>query len=34
MALSNYLFDSILCSTLFYGYGLGLYGKIIGPDST
>jgi len=25
------LFDSILCSTLFYGYGLGLYGKIHRP---
>jgi uncharacterized protein len=31
MALSNYLFDSILCSTLFYGYGLGLYGTIHRP---
>jgi uncharacterized protein len=28
MALSNYLFDSILCTTLFYGYGFGLFGQI------
>jgi len=28
MALSNYLFQSILCTTLFYGYGLGLFGTI------
>jgi uncharacterized protein len=31
MALSNYLFDSILCTTLFYGYGLGLYGSVPRP---
>jgi uncharacterized protein len=30
MALSNYLFQSLLCTTLFYSYGLGLYGKV-GP---
>jgi uncharacterized protein len=30
MALSNYLFQSIVCTTIFYSYGLGLYGKI-GP---
>ena len=30
MALSNYLFQSIICTTIFYSYGLGLYGKI-GP---
>ena len=28
MALSNYLGQSILCTLLFYGYGLGLYGQI------
>ena len=28
MALSNYLFDSIVCTTLFYGYGFGLFGHI------
>jgi uncharacterized protein len=31
-ALSNYLFQRILCTTLFYSYGLGWYGKI-GPLS-
>ncbi|MBM3262571.1 MAG: DUF418 domain-containing protein [candidate division Zixibacteria bacterium] len=30
MALSNYLMQSLICTTLFYGYGLGLYG-MIGP---
>jgi uncharacterized protein len=28
MALSNYLTHSIVCTTLFYGYGFGLYGTI------
>lgn len=28
MAITNYLFHSLLCTTLFYGYGFGLYGKI------
>jgi len=28
MPLSNYLFQSIVCTTIFYSYGLGLYGKI------
>lgn len=31
MALSNYLFQSLLCTTIFYSYGLGLYGQI-GPS--
>ena len=28
MALSNYLFDSLLCSFIFSGYGLAFYGTI------
>ena len=28
MAFSNYLGTSILCATLFYGYGFGLYGHL------
>jgi uncharacterized protein len=28
MPLSNYLFQSIICTTIFYSYGLGLYGKV------
>jgi uncharacterized protein len=31
MALSNYLFDSIVCTTLFYGYGFDLFGSIHRP---
>jgi uncharacterized protein len=28
MALSNYLTHSIVCTTIFYGYGLGLFGQM------
>jgi len=27
-ALSNYLFQSIVCTTVFYGHGLGLFGAV------
>lgn len=30
MALSNYLLQSVVCTTIFYSYGLGLYGQV-GP---
>jgi uncharacterized protein len=33
MAISNYLLQSIICTMLFYSYGLGLYGKV-GPALT
>lgn len=28
MALTNYLLQSLVCTTIFYGYGLGLYGSM------
>ena len=28
MSMSNYLFQSIVCSFIFYSYGFGLYGKV------
>jgi uncharacterized protein len=28
MALSNYLLQSIVCTLIFYGYGLGLFGQV------
>jgi uncharacterized protein len=30
LALSNYLLQSLVATTVFYGYGLGLYGRL-GP---
>lgn len=30
MALTNYILQSVIATTIFYGYGLGLYGRI-GP---
>jgi uncharacterized protein len=30
MALTNYLMQSLVCTTIFYSYGLGLYGRV-GP---
>ncbi|MGG4267035.1 DUF418 domain-containing protein [Peribacillus simplex] len=28
MSMSNYLFQSIVCTSIFYSYGLGLYGSV------
>jgi uncharacterized protein len=28
MALTNYLMQSLVFTTIFYGYGLGLFGKV------
>ncbi len=28
MALSNYIFQSLICTTIFYSYGLGLFGSM------
>jgi uncharacterized protein len=30
MALTNYLAQSVLCAFIFYGFGLGLYGRVTG----
>ena len=31
MALTNYLMQSVLCTWIFYGYGLSLYGRVERP---
>jgi len=28
MALTNYLLQSLICTTIFYGHGLGLFGQV------
>jgi uncharacterized protein len=28
MALSNYLLQSVICTTIFYGHGFGLFGRV------
>jgi uncharacterized protein len=28
MALTNYLLQSVICTTIFYGHGLGLFGRV------
>ena len=28
LALTNYLMHSLICTTIFYGYGLGLFGTV------
>jgi uncharacterized protein len=28
MAFSNYIFDTLVCTTIFYGHGFGLFGKV------
>jgi uncharacterized protein len=28
MALTNYVLQTVICTTLFYGHGLGLFGRV------
>jgi uncharacterized protein len=28
MALTNYLVQTLICTTIFYGHGLGLFGRV------
>ena len=29
MAFTNYLLQSVICTTIFYGHGLGLFGHVV-----
>ena len=28
MAFSNYILDTVICTSIFYGFGLGMFGKV------
>lgn len=33
LALTNYLMQTVICTSLFFGYGLGLYGKVSAAEA-